>query len=195
MRVKWHNTAGWCSDTQCHYKGNNHITVQGKHSSALGRFGSSFSWLHGTRPLYSPSHHLGPSKSPGFHFRAYLQCPTSTASTGLLLTGSRPHGTTGCPWPGSCSILSSSLHTYTSALEISPDCNLAQVFWIGKTLISTKFGINLCRYFYTVGMEKMIKRTTIFCKQYLHSRLQLEKDFAVSTEIVNIIDTSNPSLV
>lgn len=149
----------------------------------------------GTRLLYSLSHHLGPAGVQGSASEHICSVPP-------------PELLQGCCWPGAeprnhrLSMDRQWLNpkiqpprAYTSALEIPPDCNLAQVLWVGETLISTKFGINLCGCFYTEGMEKMKKRTTTFCKQYLHSWLQLEKDFAISTEIVNIIDTSNPSLV
>lgn len=39
------------------------------------------------------------------------------------------------------------------------------------------------------------KRATIFCKHYLQSRLQLEEDFAIPTEILHVIDTTHPSLL
>lgn len=114
--------------------------------------------LHRTRPLYNLSHHLGPSRSPGLSLRAYLQCPTCTAPADQEQTPQNHR------LPMARQLLGPKLQpplAHTSASEIPPDCNLAQVLRVGETLISTKFGIDLCRCFYTAGMEKM-KKTLLF---------------------------------
>lgn len=41
----------------------------------------------------------------------------------------------------------------------------------------------------------MKEELLFFCKQYLQGLLQLEKDFAIPSEILHVIDTSHPSLV
>lgn len=129
---------------QHYHKVNNCISLEGEgDSSALGRFGSSFSW--------HLSSCMGPGSSTALpvtwdpttvqvsRLRAYLQHPTSTTSVGLarwLQTRRRPQRAGGCQWPGSCSVLSSSLRGLrnSSASETPPGSNLAQVLWIGKTL-------------------------------------------------------------
>lgn len=118
--------AGWCLDTTATTK---EINLQGEQSSALGRFGSSYSCC--TRPslsLYSLSHHLRPSKNPGFSLRAYPQCPTSTAPAGLLLIRHGEQTPRNHRLPMTRQQLDSKIQppAYTSALEIPPVCNLAQ---------------------------------------------------------------------
>lgn len=68
--------------------------------------------------------------------------------------------------------------------------NLAQVLWVGKTLISTQFGINVCGCFYTAGMEKMRKRATGFYRPFFNW-----KKSVIPTEIPHVTDSSYPSLL
>lgn len=164
--------AGWCLDTSATTKEINALICKDnthQHWAGLGHPAHAAPSQASLQPFQTPAVTQQESR---FSLRAHLQCPSSTAPAGLLLTRCGELTLQNQRLPMARQQLHSKLQppqAYTSASEIPPDCNLAQVLWVGETLISTKFGINLCRCFCSAGMEKMNKRITIFCKQYLHS--------------------------